>query len=80
MYSRPSGTAEELDALCAEFASENEDLRARVAELEAALKSVAERQREACALYMRGPESMSTWMDHGNADCVRNTPLVEVTP
>lgn len=44
--------------------------------LEEALKLVAERQREACAVYMRGPEDLATTIDRANADYIRATPLV----
>jgi uncharacterized coiled-coil DUF342 family protein len=53
--------------------AERDALRARVAELEAALRDVAERQREACA----------DEVFHRSCSCsgvVRDTPLVEVKP
>jgi hypothetical protein len=48
--------------------------------LEGMVKAVAQQQREACALWMRGPEEMATKMDNANADYVRDTPLVTEEP
>lgn len=44
------------------------------------LRDVAERQREACAVWMRGPEDVATKMDNADADYVRATPLVTENP
>jgi hypothetical protein len=41
-----------------------------------AKKRIAEKQREACAVFMQGPDDLATRMDKANADCVRSTPLV----
>jgi hypothetical protein len=66
---------------------ERDALRARVAELEAALRDVAERQREACAV---AAENYVTDADLCGTACrdevdavgheIRFTPLVEVKP